>query len=92
MVAQLWGVLPCLLWVFPLSLGIFLAIKYTIGLRVSTEEVLVGLDVIEHGMHACPPHLVSESLSSSPVIRPESAPAGAARAAMASPSLGAEGA
>ncbi|MCP4379582.1 MAG: ammonium transporter, partial [bacterium] len=35
------------------SMGIvFLAIKYTIGLRVSKEEELRGLDLTEHGMES----------------------------------------
>jgi Amt family ammonium transporter len=29
--------------------ALFLALKYTIGLRVSEEEELAGLDVLEHG-------------------------------------------
>jgi Amt family ammonium transporter len=32
--------------------GLFLAIKATMGLRVSPEEELEGLDYCEHGMHA----------------------------------------
>jgi Amt family ammonium transporter len=37
---------------FPLALGIFAALKYTIGIRVSEEEELKGLDIGEHGMEA----------------------------------------
>ncbi len=36
----------------PLALGIFAALKYTIGIRVSEEEELKGLDIGEHGMEA----------------------------------------
>ena len=32
--------------------GLFFAIKATMGLRVSEEEELEGLDYGEHGMHA----------------------------------------
>ena len=32
--------------------GIFLTIKATMGLRVSAEEEIEGLDYGEHGMHA----------------------------------------
>ncbi len=39
-------------WAFGLGLVLFLAIKYTIGLRVTAEEELRGLDVGEHGMEA----------------------------------------
>jgi len=31
---------------------LFIALKYTIGLRVSREEELRGLDLGEHGMEA----------------------------------------
>ena len=33
---------------------IFTVIKFTIGLRASAEDELVGLDVSEHGMAAYP--------------------------------------
>jgi len=33
---------------------VFLAIKYTVGLRVSEEEEVAGLDTTEHGMVAYP--------------------------------------
>jgi len=36
-------------WVIPTTGAVFLGIKYTIGLRVSEEEELAGLDVMEHG-------------------------------------------
>ena len=49
------GVAAGFLWAFPVSFIVFYAIKMTIGLRVSEEEELAGLDVTEHGMHAYPP-------------------------------------
>jgi len=55
------GVLAAFAWSFPVSLGIFLAIKYTIGLRASAEEEIEGLDIGEHGMHAYPPSIVHAS-------------------------------
>ena len=48
------GVLAGFAWAFPASLVIFLAIKHTVGLRVSAEEEVAGLDVSEHGMSAYP--------------------------------------
>jgi Amt family ammonium transporter len=57
---QLAGVGAAFAWAFPVSLVIFLAIKYTVGLRVSKQEELEGLDISEHGMHAYPPSLVAE--------------------------------
>ncbi len=54
--AQLWtqiiGVGAAFAWAFGLGMVLFLAIKKTIGLRVSKEEELRGLDVGEHGMEA----------------------------------------
>ncbi len=37
---------------FASALGIFALLKWTIGIRVSEEEELEGLDLGEHGMHA----------------------------------------
>ncbi len=58
---QALGVAAAFAWAFPVSVIIFLAIKYTIGLRVSEAEELEGLDINEHGMYAYPPSLVVES-------------------------------
>ncbi|MCF6284382.1 MAG: ammonium transporter, partial [Candidatus Hydrogenedentes bacterium] len=46
------GVGAVFLWAFGIGMVLFLAIKYTIGLRVSKEEEIAGLDVGEHGMEA----------------------------------------
>jgi Amt family ammonium transporter len=48
------GVAAAFAWAFTTSGIIFLAIKYTFGLRVSDVEQLEGLDVHEHGMSAYP--------------------------------------
>ncbi len=59
---QLWvqfvGTAAAFLWAFPVSFAVFYLIRVTIGLRVSEEEELVGLDISEHGMHAYPPGLI----------------------------------
>lgn len=55
LITQSIGVAAGFLWAFPVSLVIFLAIKYTFGLRVSSEEETVGLDHSEHGMRAYDP-------------------------------------
>ncbi len=52
LVTQLIGVVACFAWAFGTGLILFLAIKYTMGLRVSEEEELAGLDIGEHGMEA----------------------------------------
>lgn len=46
------GVLACAAVCFPAALVIFLALRATVGLRVTREEELGGLDVGEHGMEA----------------------------------------
>lgn len=46
--AQVKGILAYGAVVFPIALLLFLALKYTIGLRVSREEELGGLDKSEH--------------------------------------------
>jgi Amt family ammonium transporter len=49
---QFIGVGVAFAWAFGLGLVLFYGIKKTIGLRVSREEELKGLDVGEHGMEA----------------------------------------
>jgi Amt family ammonium transporter len=49
LVSQLIGIGSVLLWVSVTSIILFAAIKATIGLRVSEEEEVAGLDVLEHG-------------------------------------------
>jgi Amt family ammonium transporter len=49
---QALGVAATFGWVFGVSLVLFAAIKYTMGLRVSEEEEMEGLDVGEHGTGA----------------------------------------
>jgi Amt family ammonium transporter len=49
---QLVGVLAYGVFAFGCAMALFLAIKATMGLRVSEEEEIEGLDFGEHGMHA----------------------------------------
>ena len=51
---QLVGIGACFLWVFPLAFLMFKVIDLTVGLRVSPEEELEGLDWTEHGGAAYP--------------------------------------
>lgn len=51
---QLVGIAAAFLWVFPTAFILFKLIDKTIGLRVSKEEELDGLDVGEHGIEAYP--------------------------------------
>jgi Amt family ammonium transporter len=81
---QALGVAAGFLWSFTVSVGIFLAIKYTIGLRVSAAEEVEGLDITEHGMHAYPPAIVHASPTPSSAEAGAFAPSLAARPATAS--------
>ncbi|MBL9122161.1 MAG: ammonium transporter [Planctomycetaceae bacterium] len=67
LVTQAIGVGVAFAWAFPLSMLIFLAIKYTVGLRVTAEEEINGLDIFEHGMAAYPPGFVADSISGTPL-------------------------
>jgi len=49
---QTLGVLVAFAWAFGIGMILFTAIKKTIGLRVTEEEELSGLDIGEHGMEA----------------------------------------
>ncbi|MDT8392114.1 MAG: ammonium transporter [Lentisphaeria bacterium] len=51
-ITQLTGVLAYGVVCFPAALIIFLVLKLTVGLRVSEEEELKGLDLGEHGMES----------------------------------------
>ncbi len=48
------GILACFVWTFATAFILFKVINATIGLRVSEEEELEGLDATEHGGHAYP--------------------------------------
>ncbi|MCD4720991.1 MAG: ammonium transporter [Desulfobacula sp.] len=51
---QLIGIAACFAWTFPVAYLLFKLIDMTIGLRVSKEEELEGLDATEHGGNAYP--------------------------------------
>ncbi|MBD3274550.1 MAG: ammonium transporter, partial [Candidatus Marinimicrobia bacterium] len=51
---QLVGIGAAFVWTFTIAFLMFKLIKATIGLRVSEEEEMQGLDVGEHGMEAYP--------------------------------------
>ena len=54
LVAQLIGGLAYVVWAVVLSFIVFGILKYTMGLRVSEEEEVAGLDISEHGSIAYP--------------------------------------
>ena len=49
--------LAIIAWVFPASLLVFKIIDKTVGMRVSAEEEIAGLDRMEHGTQAYPEFL-----------------------------------
>ena len=51
---QALGIAAAFLWAFPTAFLMFKLIDKTIGLRVSPEEEMSGLDIGEHGMEAYP--------------------------------------
>ncbi len=51
---QLQGVLAIAAFTIACSAVVWLVIKHTMGMRVSEEDELVGLDISEHGMEAYP--------------------------------------
>jgi len=75
-VSQVLGIAACFLWVFPTAFALFKLVDKTIGLRVSPEEELEGLDFVEHGGNAYPDFEVSSYGGMST----EGIPAGAAAA------------
>ena len=54
LVAQLIGGLAYAVWAVVLSFIVFGILKYTMGLRVTEEEEVAGLDISEHGSIAYP--------------------------------------
>jgi Amt family ammonium transporter len=51
-VTQLIGIAAAFLWTFPVMWVFFKLISATVGLRVSAEEEIQGLDALEHGNEA----------------------------------------
>ena len=72
---QFYGVAATIGFTFTLSLIVFVAIKYTVGLRVSEEHELRGLDISEHGMFGYPERFIDV-----PGAESEDAPRGSAPA------------
>ena len=78
-ISQLIGIGAAFAWTFPTCLILFYAIKMTVGLRVSEEEEIQGLDLSEHGMEGYPlPRDGATSPAGSPLM-------GGAGAAVAKP-------
>ena len=52
LLTQFTGAISVFAWTFGLMFALFFIMKKTVGLRVSREEELKGLDIEEHGMEA----------------------------------------
>ena len=62
LIVQIQGVAAAFTFVFLISLAIFALLKYTIGLRVSKQDEIEGLDVSEHGIPGYPEHVGSVAM------------------------------
>jgi Amt family ammonium transporter len=62
---QLKGVGCTALFVFPVSLVLWLALKYTMGIRVTAEEEMEGLDIGEHGNQCYPDFVHTHGMGAS---------------------------
>jgi len=63
---QCLGSLVIPVWAFVTMFGLFFVRKLVGQLRVTPEEEQEGLDISEHGMHAYPSHLVTDSYAGAP--------------------------
>jgi ammonium transporter, Amt family len=68
---QFYGVMATVAFTGIASALVFLGIKYTVGLRVSEEQELRGLDISEHGMFGYPERFIDVAGAT-----PEDLPAG----------------
>ncbi len=51
-ITQLIGIVTAFAWAFGTAFILFKVISLTIGLRITEEEELIGVDIAEHGAHA----------------------------------------
>lgn len=58
-IAQVIAAVTVAVWAFGTGLILFGILKYTIGIRVSAEEELSGLDIPEHGTSAYPEFVIA---------------------------------
>jgi len=60
--AQLAGALTCVAWAFALGFILFKTMDRIFGIRVSPQEEIEGLDIMEHGAKAYPGVSISEDI------------------------------
>lgn len=58
--SQLIGAAACFVWTFSLAYLGFAVIRWAVGLRVSTEAELIGLDMTEHSQEGYPSDFIPE--------------------------------
>jgi len=79
-VSQLIGIVTIFGWVFVASLVVWMVLKMTMGIRVSEEDEIQGLDYVECGLHAYPEFTGGEGGGGSgPATGPGPVPAAAPR-------------
>ncbi len=59
---QALGLLTVSVWAFVVTFGVFKALKATVGIRVSREDEMEGLDISEHGMWAYAQTAIDDSI------------------------------
>ena len=52
MTTQVIGIAAAFVWAFGTAFILFKVISMTVGLRISEEDELLGVDIVEHGAHA----------------------------------------
>ncbi len=52
MTTQVIGIAAAFIWAFGTAFILFKVISMTIGLRISEEDEMMGVDIVEHGAHA----------------------------------------
>jgi ammonium transporter, Amt family len=82
---QFYGIAATVGFTFVACLIVFAAIKYTIGLRVSEDHELAGLDISEHGMFGYPERFIDVAGAESDPHSVTGAPAPAGAATATSP-------
>ncbi|ROQ92220.1 ammonium transporter [Desulfosoma caldarium] len=80
---QALGAASAFLWTFPTAYLTFQMIRATVGLRVSPEEEMDGLDVGEHGESAYPDFALATGISAG--FMPKGAPGGTVYAPASTP-------
>ena len=86
---QLLGMVSVIAWTTVTMIIVFQLIKHTIGLRVSEEEEIAGLDIKEHGLESSYADFMTFDSASAPMTsNPETMPTTAPAAAVSGTTIG----